>query len=65
MYRDDLEEDPCGGMRGRGGKEPECKSEAADFHSGDQEYIFGIIMTVVTIHSPLLLDDQSQSVVVG
>ena len=59
MYIDDLEEYPCGGVRGRGGKGPKCKSEAADFHYGDQEYIVGTILTVGTIHSPLLLDDHS------
>jgi len=63
-YRDDLEEYPRGGVRERGGKGPKCKSEAADFHSGDQEYIFGTMVTVGTIQSPLLLVDYSQSVVV-
>jgi len=65
LYRDDLEEDLCGGVRGRGGKGPECESEAADFPSGDQGYIVGTIVTVGTVHSPLLLGDRSQSVVVG
>ena len=65
MYRDDLEEDPCGRVRGRGGKGPKCKSEADDFHSGDQEYIVGTILTLVTIHIPLLLGDHSQCIVVG
>ena len=52
-------ENSCGGLCGMGGEGSKCESEAANLTSGDQEYIFGTIVMVIIVCSPLLLGDRS------